>query len=335
MINYVDYQCYLQDLVTMYKETKSLRGMSKYAHKWHCKALTKDQFYLLRLNEVTPEQITLNTARRIRDDISSKTKLLPVTLTTEKKEETKKEGNKESETKEGFSLVTEDGRYRVGQILFHTGMYDTFLVSSVLPKNRITFNYKLGNPKYSKPIVVEQKECYSYWTENESVRIANDEEVKRFLDALTKSGYVWYEEGGLYYVQDKDVTEKHFVFDDDLPQYFERLVELPRIEGSPYRFALQSMSAIDNAEEYMMASRRYTETWNAIEAQIKNIYPDSDGVGEIREYDMPTLCCAEWLTEYRIAFVKTNNNGTSFWLGSDENVLRLLAWVSEFIPFQP
>jgi hypothetical protein len=46
------------------------------------------------------------------------------------------------------------------------------------------------------------------------------------------------------------------------------------------------------------------------------------------EFATPTLGCAERLSEYTIAFVKTDNNGDSFWLAEDKDILRLLAWIA-------
>ena len=69
MIDYVKYREYLNELVRMYKENKSLAGISKLAKKYGVTALTKEYFFEKGLN-VRDKEFTLEEVKAIRDDVS-------------------------------------------------------------------------------------------------------------------------------------------------------------------------------------------------------------------------------------------------------------------------
>lgn len=119
------------------------------------------------------------------------------------------------------------------------------------------------------------------------------------------------------------------VFGETLPGGYSGIKELPAVEGSPYRYALCPDPAIDNASEYMVSRKaQRSDVFDAVLKQINAINNSNDGIDEYLEFSVPTLCCAEWLQEYTIAFVKVYNNGTCYWLSEDKDILRLLAWIA-------
>ena len=69
MIDYVKYREYLNELLRMYRENKSLAGMSKVAKRYGVTALTKEFFFErgfhTRDNEFTPAEVKV-----IRDEVS-------------------------------------------------------------------------------------------------------------------------------------------------------------------------------------------------------------------------------------------------------------------------
>lgn len=120
------------------------------------------------------------------------------------------------------------------------------------------------------------------------------------------------------------------VFNDSLPGGYYDIKSLRNEDGSPYRYALKTEAAIDNADEYMCSQLyRKPGTAEAIERQLSDAAGEKSlRIWEYMEFAMPTLGCAERLSEYTIAFVKTDNNGDSFWLAEDKDILRLLAWIA-------
>lgn len=130
----------------------------------------------------------------------------------------------------------------------------------------------------------------------------------------------------------KAVQQAESVFGDSLPWSL-RMKELIPVKGSPYKYALCPDAAIDNASDfsYMIKGEYTKERKDAVQKQIDAIYANNDGIGEFYEFMMPSICCLEWVKQYSIAFVKANNNGTSFWLAEDKDILRLLAWISFII----
>ena len=69
MSDYVKYREYLNELVRMYKENKSLAGVSKLAKKYGVTALTKEYFFEKGFN-LRDKEFTLEEVRAIRDDVS-------------------------------------------------------------------------------------------------------------------------------------------------------------------------------------------------------------------------------------------------------------------------
>ena len=69
MIDYNSFHRYLCELVDMYHSTQSLKGMSAIARKWHCAALTKEQFFKMNLDKMTSADVTPQYSRMVRDVI--------------------------------------------------------------------------------------------------------------------------------------------------------------------------------------------------------------------------------------------------------------------------
>ena len=69
MIDYAKYGEYLNELVRMYKENKSLAGMSKVAKRYGVTALTKEYFFEKGFN-TRDKEFTLEEVKEIRDEVS-------------------------------------------------------------------------------------------------------------------------------------------------------------------------------------------------------------------------------------------------------------------------
>lgn len=69
MIDYNAFHNYLVELVGLYQRTRSTKGMSQLAQKYHCTAITRDQFYQMKLDKLQPSQVTPQLSRVIRDTI--------------------------------------------------------------------------------------------------------------------------------------------------------------------------------------------------------------------------------------------------------------------------
>ena len=69
MIDYELYRKYLNELVRMYKENKSLAGMSKVAKRYGVTALTKEYFFEKGFN-TRDKEFTLEEVKEIRDEVS-------------------------------------------------------------------------------------------------------------------------------------------------------------------------------------------------------------------------------------------------------------------------
>ena len=66
----------------------------------------------------------------------------------------------------------------------------------------------------------------------------------------------------------------------------------------------------------------------AITVQLDSIMrAGSDGIRAYMFLYVPTLCYDECGTGFHLAFVKANNNGSSFWLSDNRDVLVSLAFV--------
>ena len=69
MVDYVKYREYLNELVRMYRENKSLAGMSKVAKRYGVTALTKEYFFEKGFN-TRDKEFTLEEVKEIRDEVS-------------------------------------------------------------------------------------------------------------------------------------------------------------------------------------------------------------------------------------------------------------------------
>ena len=69
MIDYAKYGEYLNELVRMYRENKSLAGMSKVAKRYGVTALTKEYFFEKGFN-TRDKEFTLEEVKEIRDEVS-------------------------------------------------------------------------------------------------------------------------------------------------------------------------------------------------------------------------------------------------------------------------
>lgn len=352
MIDYNAFHNYLTELVGMYQRTRSTKGMSQLAQKWHCAAVTRDQFYQMKLDRLLPEQVTPQLSRIVRDTIgrsdakatlretigalsegilsnsrisqgSDRTVQITITQpTAQDKQEAKKEKSPVPLYKPGWIVRRSDG-------MMH-------LVSRLLPNDRFTWNYTLMRGEDGREFILEENEQSSSWLGNGEIRRAKGPETARFVGALERDGYEWRVDNpnGIFYVLGKKGRKEQpvEVFANDLPNGYHGIYALPAYEPSPYRFALRCASPIDNAATLIAESTKPPVVRNAILRQLDAIGGQGcDGIAEFLEYELPTLCCADELREYRVAFVKANNNGTSYWLARDRDVLRLLSWISFII----
>ena len=69
MVDYVKYREYLNELVRMYRENKSLAGMGKVAKRYGVTALTKEYFFEKGFN-TRDKEFTLEEVKEIRDEVS-------------------------------------------------------------------------------------------------------------------------------------------------------------------------------------------------------------------------------------------------------------------------
>lgn len=128
----------------------------------------------------------------------------------------------------------------------------------------------------------------------------------------------------------EEKKNKISIFDDTLPWGY-KVEELPSIEGSPYKYALCADTPIDNIEDlsYMIRGEYTKLRKDAVKKQIDVLYPKNGGIREFYELMMPTICGMDyWIEKYNVGFVKVNNNGTSFWLAEDGDVLKLFVWLA-------
>lgn len=357
MIDYNAFHNYLVELVGMFQRKRSLKGMSDIAKKWHCAGLTKEQFFLMKLDKLQPAQVTSQLSRVIRDTIGkSDAKAVlresigalnegilansrisqgsdsTVQITITQPMQQAKVAVAEQQTKQPEPAKNVLPSYRVGQVLYHKDADELFLVSRLLENDRFAVNYCLVSPRYAKQIIFES-EHQTFWLGNEDIRPAKGNEIARYLGVLTQSGFEWEADNtnGLFFVKGKKQQEQTVeVFASDIPLHDYSntgIHSLPAISQSPYRFALGPLIPIDNGDDLM--TRCYdTQILNAVVRQVRTTFPDFDHIRELFQYDMPALCCSEDIKEYRVALVKDDNNGTCYWLARDRDVLRLLSWIS-------
>jgi len=368
MIDYNAFHNYLVELVGMFQRKRSLKGMSDIARKWHCAGLTKEQFFLMKLDKLQPAQVTPQLSRVIRDTIgksdakatlresigalnegilansrisqgSDRTVQITITqpmgvavaqpigspLATKGAQE---------QTQQAAPVTNKLPLYKPGWIVYRKGGM-MHLVTRLLDRDRFTWNYTLMRGDNGQEYIIEENETSSTWAGNEDVRRAKGPETARFVGALERGGYEWRVDNpnGIFIVTGKkkqERSEQVEVFANDLPSGYHGIYALPAYHPSPYRFALRCVSSVDNAEQFMCESTQPPIVRNAVLRQLETIGngQSCDGIREYREYDLPTLCCAEELREHRVAFVKVNNNGTCYWLARDRDVLRLLSWIS-------
>ena len=98
---------------------------------------------------------------------------------------------------------------------------------------------------------------------------------------------------------------------------------------------------MDFAHDYMTDRRStYPAQTNAILRQLRQAVGSDvahggfDSIRDYYEYTLPSLCSAYSdgsMREHTVALVKDSNNGTTYWLARDRDVLRLLAWVAYII----
>lgn len=118
---------------------------------------------------------------------------------------------------------------------------------------------------------------------------------------------------------------------------------MPEVSGSMYRWALCSSCAVDDMElghgdayvdeavEEWMEYLSMDRLKSALTVQLDSIMnAGSDGIRLFIPLLVPTLCYDECGTQFHLAFVKANNNGSSFWLSDSKSVLVALALVDVF-----
>lgn len=359
MIDYNAFHNYLVELVGMYRRTGLTKGMSDLARRHHCTAVTKDQFYQMRLDKLTPEQVTPQLSRVVRDTIgksdakaalresigalsegilagsrisqgSDRTVQITITQPVAPAADCQRQPQNTQQPQKvtGGNVPA----YRPGQVVLHRQTGEMYLVSRLLDGDSFTYKYRC-----SGQAIDDTGEAGSFWMGDGAIRPAKGNEVARFLGALTRSGYEWRADNanGLFFVTGRSKPaaaegKPVEVFANDLPNGYHGIYALPAYQPSPYRFALRCVGCIDNAADFMSESVQPPVVENAILRQLEAVNQGQgcDGIREYLEYDLPTLCCAGELREHRVAFVKVNNNGTSYWLARDRDVLRLLSWIS-------
>lgn len=364
MIDYDAFHNYLTELVWLFQQTRSTKGMSQLAQKHHCTAITRDQFYQMKLDKLQPTQVTPQLSRVIRDTIgksdakaalresigalnegilagsrisqgSDRTVQItitqpvqqaPVAVTQEQTQPVQQQ-----EQRAGTNNLP---IYRPGQVVA-SNAGTLYLVSRLIDSEHFTWEYYLA-PYKANPnqTISTNTDNSSQWIGRDYLRPAKGNEIARFLGALTRSGYLWEADNanGLFFVKGKkqEHTESVEVFANDIPlhdYYNTGIYSLPAVSPSPFRFALGPLVPIDNGGD-LMTPCYDTQILNAVVRQIKTTFPDFDHIRELFQYEMPALCCTEDIKEYRIALVKDDNNGTCYWLARDRDVLRLLSWIS-------
>lgn len=360
MIDYNAFHNYLVELVGLFQRTRSTKGMSQLAQKYHCTAITRDQFYQMKLDKLQPSQVTPQLSRVIRDTIGKSDakaalresigalnegilagsrisqgsdRTVQITITQPAQQDIsapKQQTVHQSEQPKKPTLPN----YRIGQVLYHKAADELFLVSRLLDNDRFAVNYCLMSPKYARQVMFDS-EYQTFWLGNENIRPAKGSEIARYLGALTQSGFEWEADNtnGLFTVKGKKMQRQDQsveVFANDIPLHDYSntgIHSLPVVSPSPFRFALGPLIPIDNGGD-MMTPCYDTQMLNAVVRQIKTAFPDFDHIRELFQYEMPALCCSEDIKEYRVALVKDDNNGTCYWLARDRDVLRLLAWIS-------
>ena len=354
MIDYDSFHSYLVELVGLYQRAHTTKGMSDLARRHHCAGLTRDQFYQMKLDKLTPEQVTPQLSRVIRDTIGRSDAKAVLRESIGALNEGILAGSRVSQgsdrtvqitiTQPAQASATQQARrersssplplYKPGWIVFRKGGM-MHLVSRLLDGDRFTWNYTLMRGDDGQEYITEEHETSSSWLGNVDIRRAKGPETARFVGALERGGYAWRVDNpnGLFIVigKKKPAEGKPVeVFASDMPfsDYADTGIRtLPVVTPSPYRYALGPMLPIDNGYD-LMARAYETPLLNAVVRQIRSAFPNFDHIREMFQYDMPTLCCSEEIGEYRVALVKDDNNGTCYWLAHDRDVLRLLAWIS-------
>ena len=234
--------------------------------------------------------------------------------------------------------------YRPGQVIYRRGGM-MHLVSRLLNgQDRFTWNYTLTRGEDGQEFILEENEVSSSWLGDDQLRPAKGSEVARFLGALTRSGYEWTADNanGLFFVKPRQQERKPVeVFANELPDGCRTIYALPAVTPSPYRYALLVESPVDFAHDYMTDRRStYPAQTNAILRQMRQAVGSDvahggfDSIRDYYEYTLPPLCSAYSdgsMREHTVALVKDSNNGTTYWLARDRDVLRLLAWVAYII----
>lgn len=367
MIDYNAFHNYLVELVGLYQRTRTTKGMSELARRHHCAAVTKDQFYQMKLDRLTPEQVTPQLSRVIRDTVGKSDAKAVLRESIGALNEGVLAGSRISQgsdrtvqitiTQPAPSAAVQPAAapekpaapalpsYKPGWIVYRKGGM-MHLVSRLLPNDRFTWNYTLMRGDDGREYIIEENELNSSWLGNDEVRRARGPETARFVGALERDGYTWRVDNpnGLFFVTGRKKArkpERVEVFASDLPEGCRAIHALPALAPSPYRYAMEVESPVDFAFEYMTDRKSASPAQtNAILRQLKQAvggdvaHGGFDAIRDYYEYAVPSLCSAYGdgsMKEYPVALVKDANNGTSYWLARDRDVLRLLAWVAFII----
>lgn len=360
MIDYNAFHSYLVELVGLYQRTRSTKGMSQLAQKYHCTAITRDQFYQMKLDKLQPSQVTPQLSRVVRDTIGKSDakaalresigalnegilagsrisqgsdRTVQITITQPAQQADVTMPYKQAQPTQRTGFTDKLPLYRPGQVVA-SNAGTLYLVSKLVDGEHFTWEYYLApfktNPNQTISINTDNS---SHWIGRDYLRAAKGNEIARFLGALTRSGFEWEADNtnGLFFVKGKKQERKPVeVFANDIPLHDYSntgIHSLPVVSPSPFRFALGPLIPIDNGGD-LMTPCYDTQMLNAVVCQVKTAFPDFDHIRELFQYEMPALCCSGDIKEYRVALVKDDNNGTCYWLARDRDMLRLLAWVA-------
>lgn len=361
MIDYNAFHNYLAELIGLYQRTRSTKGMSRLAQKWHCTALTRDQFYQMKLDRLQPQQLTVEFSRVVRDTIGrsdakailresigalnegilagsrisqGSDRTVQITIT----QPTSQPTAATQPVKPAAPAATQQPAlplYKPGWIVYRRGGI-MHLVSRLLDGDRFTWNYTLTHGDDGQEYIIEENETSSSWMGNQELRRAKGPETARFVGALERDGYTWRIDNpnGLFFVTGRKADRERKsinVFASDLPDGYTALHPLPQTAPSDYRYAMETALPIDNAADYMtQRTTVYPALTNALLRQLLTVGLRGEGIATYMEYSLPTLCSSKTITEHTIGFVRTTA-GRCFWLAKDRDVLRLLAWVTYIV----
>lgn len=157
-------------------------------------------------------------------------------------------------------------------------------------------------------------------TNNQEIFDKNGMPKREYVDNIRKELIVIDKDR---YIKRQEVA----FFGNNMPGGYDSIVTLEPTLSMKWRYALPVQAAIDNATEYMLSCA--ISKFDALEELEHQL--GIDYAAEYLEYQVPTLCCSEELGCYHIGFIKSCNNGSSFWLAENKDVLRLLAWTAYIV----